>query len=523
MHAHHARVVAGGAVGQGVGHDVTVVLLPQPALGGFVGRGDDLQQRRVEVVRRRRAIGRLRRRFDPRAVVERRVVRQGRQRQVAHHLALVLQHDMAGRVGFADHGGVEAPLFEDAIAVLLAARLEDGQHALLRFRQHHLIGRHVLLALRHLVEIERDAEAALARHLDGGRGQARRAHVLNGGDRAGGHQLQRGLDQKLFRERVADLHRGALFLGILGELDRGHGGAVDAVAAGLRAEIDHRQARLRRGGIEDLVRVGQAHAHRVDEDVAVIARVEIRLAADGRHADAVAVAADARHHAFEQAARLRMLRLAEAQRVEQRDRAGAHRKDVAHDAADAGGRALIRLDEGRVVVALHLEDARLPVVDVDHARILAGAADHARAADREFAQVQPRGLVRAMLGPHDREHAQLDIVRLAAEAVEDDAVFLRLEAVLGGLVGHGFLLCGGCAAHARAYRGFKRECQPKMRGQGCGHATSRRKSECCSSSGAIRWFGKPTRAICNPLVRAYFMAGMQSVSPEMRIMRSTLL
>ena len=36
----------------------------------------------------------------------------------------------------------------------------------------------------------------------------------------------------------------------------------------------------------------------------------------------------------------------------------AHGEDVAHDAADAGRRALVGLDVGGVVVALHLEDAR---------------------------------------------------------------------------------------------------------------------------------------------------------------------
>ena len=45
---------------------------------------------------------------------------------------------------------------------------------------------------------------------------------------------------------------------VLAELGRGHGRAVDAVAAGLGAEIDHRQAGAGRGRVEDLVGVGQA-------------------------------------------------------------------------------------------------------------------------------------------------------------------------------------------------------------------------------------------------------------------------
>ncbi len=73
-----------------------------------------------------------------------------------------------------------------------------------------------------------------------------------------------------------------------------------------------------------------------------------------------------------------MAGFAEAQGVEQGDRAGAHGEDVAHDAADAGRRALVGLDERRVVVRFHLEDARLAVVDIDDAGVLARAADDAR-------------------------------------------------------------------------------------------------------------------------------------------------
>ena len=75
---------------------------------------------------------------------------------------------------------------------------------------------------------------------------------------------------------------------------------------------------------------------------------------------------------------LGVIRAAEAQRVQIGDRPRAHGEDVAQDAADPGRRALIGLDEGRVVVALHLEDRRLAVADVDDAGVLARPADHAR-------------------------------------------------------------------------------------------------------------------------------------------------
>ena len=64
---------------------------------------------------------------------------------------------------------------------------------------------------------------------------------------------------------------------------------------------------------------------------------------------------------------------AEAQRVHQRDRPGAHGEDVAEDAADAGGRALVGLDGRRVVVALDADGGGDAVADVDHAGVLARA------------------------------------------------------------------------------------------------------------------------------------------------------
>ena len=67
---------------------------------------------------------------------------------------------------------------------------------------------------------------------------------------------------------------------------------MDAVAPGLGPDIDDGVARPGSRRIEDAVGAGKPDAHRVDQDVAVISRVELALAADRRHADAIAVAAD---------------------------------------------------------------------------------------------------------------------------------------------------------------------------------------------------------------------------------------
>ena len=114
--------------------------------------------------------------------------------------------------------GVQAPLPEDAEDFVLAALLGHQQHALLRFGEHDLVGRHAGFALRHAVQIDLDADFAAAAHLAGGAGQAGGAHVLNADDRAGLHGFEAGFEQQLLHERIAHLHVGPLLLRFLGEL-----------------------------------------------------------------------------------------------------------------------------------------------------------------------------------------------------------------------------------------------------------------------------------------------------------------
>ena len=175
----------------------------------------------------------------------------------------------------------------------------------------------------------------------------------------------------------------------------------------------------RRTALDERVGVGDAEAQHVHERVARIDVVERDLAADGRNADAVAVAADAGDDAFDDPARARAVGPssgAEAQRVQQRDRPRAHREDVADDAADAGRGALVRLDERRMVVRFDLEDRGQPVADVDRAGVLARPLQDARALGRQLLQVDARALVAAVLGPHHREDAELGEGRLARRA-----------------------------------------------------------------------------------------------------------
>jgi hypothetical protein len=126
-----------------------------------------------------------------------------------------------------------------------------------------------------------------------------------------------------------------------------------------------------------------------------------------------------------------MIRRAEAQRVHGRDRPGAHGEDIAQDAADAGGSPLVGLDVGGVVVAFHLEDDAIAIADIDHAGVLAGTLDHARAGGRQGSEPLLRGFVGAVLVPHGREDAELGEGRFTPDEIENALVFLGLEPVGG--------------------------------------------------------------------------------------------
>ncbi len=175
----------------------------------------------------------------------------------------------------------------------------------------------------------------------------------------------------------------------------------------------------RGGRANHLVGTGEPDAHRVDEAVLLVRRLEVDLAANGRHADRVAVVADPGDDLLEQIPRALRVELAEAQRVEDRDRPRAEGEDVAEDAADAGRGALEGLDRARVIVRLDLEGDRPAVADRHGAGVLARTHQHPRALGREPAQQLLRVLVGAVLGPQQAEHRQLDAVGLAPELVDD--------------------------------------------------------------------------------------------------------
>ena len=320
----------------------------------------------------------------------------------------------------ADDRAVELPAVDHRLDLGEPLGRDDRDHPLLRLRDHHLPRLHALLALRHAVEV--DVDPVVGRHLGERRGEPCRAAVLEREHEPALDELDRDLDQPLAGERVADLHRGPLLGVVLAELGaREHRGAADPVAPGRRAVEDDERACLRRLRARQPLRREQPDAHRVDEAVRRVGVVEDDLAADVRHADAVAIMADAADRTREV-----VVGRAEAQPVEQRDRSRAHRGDVAQDPADARRGALERLDRGGVVVALDLERDREPVAEVEDARVLARPLQHALAVARQPPQQERRVLVAAVLRPEEREDRELEVVRLALEQ-RDDSVELPVR------------------------------------------------------------------------------------------------
>ena len=233
-------------------------------------------------------------------------------------------------------------------------------------------------------------------------------------------QLQAALEHLRLLEGVADLHRRPLRLVALAELGRGqHRGAADPVAPGRGAHQDDRVADPGGGGADHLVLLGDPDAHRVDQAVVLVGRLEVDLAADRRRRRSSCRSGRSRAPRRRAGGASAPSRARRSAAVEDRDRPRAEREDVAEDPADPGRRALEGLDRARVVVGLDLEGDRVAVADVDRAGVLARPHHHPLALGRQPPQQLARVLVGAVLGPEQAEHRQLDVVRLAPELLDD--------------------------------------------------------------------------------------------------------
>src|SRR5467141_2464103 len=256
-----------------------------------------------------------------------------------------------------------------------------------------------------------------------------------------GDQLEAGFEQQLLGERSPDLDLGTALLAFARQLLRCERCAVDAVAAGARADREEDVADAVGCGLDQLLLLQYADAHGVDERVARITGREIDLATERGHADAVAIVADAAHHAREQIAITCLIQRAESKAIEQGDGARSHREDVAQNPAGPRGGPLIGLDGGWVVMRFDLERDRPAIGEPQHAGVLAGSLDDLWSRRGKCLEDRPRVLVGAVLAPQGGEDAQLGERGRPAEHGFDACVLFGCEVVLLHQLGGDLRIC----------------------------------------------------------------------------------
>ncbi len=208
---------------------------------------------------------------------------------------------------------------------------------------------------------------------------------------------------------------------------------MNAVPTGSGSEHDHRIALALSNSGGGAILPDYAQRHAVDDGIGAVTFVEDHLTGDGGDAQAVAVISDAAHHAVHQEAVAGDFQRAEVQRIQRSNGASSHGKNIAHDAAHAGGGALIGFDGARVVVRFDLEGDRQTVSDVHQTGVLfAGFFQRAGAGTGQLFQLGDGVLVAAVFGPHNREDTQLGVGGRTSQDFQDFLVFFFAQPVLEG-------------------------------------------------------------------------------------------
>ncbi len=318
---------------------------------------------------------------------------------------------------------------------------EDPQHLLDVLREHgehhpflalghpDLPRREGLLLQRDLLEVDLRAESAAQGHLPDDAREPAAAEVLETVEEPRLRALDARVDERLLEDRVSQLDGAGLpsLDGFLREVDARVRHPVDSVPARPAAAEDEDIPRRPDAVADELGLLREADAGDVHDDVPEIPLVEDDASGDGRDAHAVPVVADARDDAAEQVFRMfrpfrqrieRRVERTEVERVREGDWLRAHREDVPQDPADPGGRAAVRLDGGRMVVALDPQGVRVVRVELHDARV--APVDHPRLLDGEdeLFQEDLRRLVAAVFRPRLAEALQLDVRRVAAGGAE---------------------------------------------------------------------------------------------------------
>ena len=177
---------------------------------------------------------------------------------------------------------MQIPFLENALDLGFAAALDDHQHALLRFGEHDFVRRHARFALRNQRDVDLDARAAARAHFHVE--QVNPAAPMSWMPTSASLFItSRQASRSSFSMKGSPTCTAGRFSAdLLVELRRRHRRAMDAVAAGLGADVIDRIAGARGDAFDDVVVRGDAEAEHVDERIARVAFVERDFAADGR-------------------------------------------------------------------------------------------------------------------------------------------------------------------------------------------------------------------------------------------------
>ena len=121
-----------------------------------------------------------------------------------------MDHEATGIGDLAENARLDVPLLRHGEEPGELLRGDDCHHPLLALRHENLFGRESGVAQQNLLKLDEHAAIAIGCELRSPARNAGGAEVLNSLDELALEQLEAALDQHLFRERVANLHRWAL-------------------------------------------------------------------------------------------------------------------------------------------------------------------------------------------------------------------------------------------------------------------------------------------------------------------------
>src|SRR5438132_22650 len=166
---HHSGIALAGPDG-GPDADHVIVLAVDPLLGSDRRRSEYLLQRDDQVPGLRyltQLLHLVLPDWPPaRPIVCGSIAGERRDRELRDGSAAALHHQLARDRDTADDRVGQVPLVADVEDFLLTALLRHQQHALLRFAEHHLVGRHARLPARDRVDVQLEPGARARGHLD---------------------------------------------------------------------------------------------------------------------------------------------------------------------------------------------------------------------------------------------------------------------------------------------------------------------------------------------------------------------